>query len=362
MCPDYKPLPNAHYGIVAKDPNWFQGYPDVEIGTSGVFVCVFRQSMGLLGRHHSIMYTFSKTGLRWLIPLTFTEPADESAYELWNIPKIQRLPDNTLEIMCDFHDLFLVQQEPCIFYWTSKNNGRKWDGPFMHSIYGIMPTDYVFNPANPNERVMGLHYRDPDNSRMRNVLYRSKDGGQSWWSEEVIAGDGKHDYMDACPVLIRYGPDDFTAYAIVAFIRDNYMQGEKGSPMLFTVSYDFGKSWSTPQPIPIIGHRPIAKLLQDGRIMMTYRDVGDCQCTAVWIAELNRSVLNPKVKVKFEEFFINQRFYTIEMEDQGTHFEDYGYSDWVQDPRDGSVVAVYHTRKGEESSYVKSVKFHPNDL
>jgi hypothetical protein len=349
-------IKNIKHSIVSNNPDWYEGFPDVEINTEGTYVCVFRRSLGHIGKNHTLMMATSKDGNVWSQPAIFQLPRDEEEGDLWNCPRIQRFPDGHLEVMCDFHDMFRLQEEPGIFTWKTNKSGQNWIGPMIHPCYGVMPDKVLINPEHPTEQILGVHYRDPNGEKSKHVIYRSMDSGENWWSEEVMKAKGVHDYREASLVLVPGTKN------ILAFIRDDIRIGGKGAPIRLTVSYDFGKTWGKLLELPLWGHRPIAKFLKDGRLMITYREVGGELCTALWVGNLDQEKLTPHHRNKFDELFTNQKFYSIDSEDTGTNFADYGFSGFVQNPDTDEIVVVYYTRKGEKDCYIKSATIDPLNL
>jgi hypothetical protein len=359
---EYRALPHATYSIVYADPDWYAGFPDIEWTYQNDYMCVFRRSIGHIGKNHTILTSRSADGISWTKPKIFQQPWAEEEKQLWHCPKIQRFADNHLELTCDFHDLYQTQEDPSIFTWKSEDNGNTWDGPILHGCYGVMPDNFIVNPNNPNERILPLHYRDTTTKRLKHVIYRSMDDGKTWWAEELLAADGQHDYSEASLIVYPLLESTPEKPGLIAFIRDDYMQGANPSPMQMSISFDFGRNWRNPIQVPIQGHRPIAKLLDDGRIMMTYRDVSGELTTGLWIAKINPEELVKERKMEFNQIFTEQRFYAIEHEEEGTNINDYGYTGWVQNPIDRQVVLVYYTRKGMDNCYIKAVKFDPTIL
>ena len=55
----------------------------------------------------------------------------------------------------------------------------------------------------------------------------------------------------------------------MAFPHENTLNGQD---CYKTISTDYGEYWSDPIRFPIpVCHRPVAELVQDGRILITYR-------------------------------------------------------------------------------------------
>ena len=95
-------------------------------------------------------------------------------------------------------------------------------------------------------------------------------------------------------------------------MRDDRREGhgpwKVGVPM--QLAFRIGDKWSKPAQIPIIGHTPVVGLLEDGRILMTYRDISAAEksdgerCNALWIADVDDDVdVDP---ANFMKIFMSQ--------------------------------------------------------
>ena len=353
-------IPNAQYSILTKDPDWYEGFPDICFTNRQDFYCIYRRSLGHVGKNHSLYSCRSEDGIVWGPSILFQPPHDEDEGELWNSPKIQKIGER-LEVICDYHDLFRVQDVPSINMWKSNNDGLSWAGPIPLPLIGVSPDKFLINPEDHEERILALHYRDEKSQRLKHVIYRSEDDGDNWWAEELLAADGEHDYLEAS--LLNYCSETQPC-AIIAFIRDDHLIGRTGnihSPLHVGYSSNFGRSWSIPFELPILGHRPIARMLSDGRLLVSYRDL-ESHGMAIWVSRIDDHALDNFPDCTFEDLFKDQHFYMVEQEDPSTPITDFGYSGWTENPDSNDIVLVYQTRNNGKNCYIKSVKFSIKDI
>ena len=66
-------------------------------------------------------------------------------------------------------------------------------------------------------------------------------------------------------------------------LRENH---SAGIPSFVTFSDDDGHNWSAPQKVPFALHRPYAKQLADGRVLVSGRNVNGGLGTWAWVGDL----------------------------------------------------------------------------
>jgi hypothetical protein len=371
-------LQGVQYAVVAQDPNWFLSFPDVGISDHQEYLCTFTRASSHGGFSRAIMLSKSQDGLNWDKGEIIGAPRNPR-YSLfkkfqqrlleYDCSKIMNMGNGRLEISVALSDPRENITTPMLYRFKSNDDGRSWQPPIADNCQGIMQDICIINRNNPQEWIFGIHCKDKKTGALKQRLFRSLDGGKSWEKPEIIAFDGRTDF---CEVSITYVPN---SNVILAFMRDNRavrsatLEYKHGYPSQFTFSTDFGRHWASPIEIPIYGHRPVAKFLEDGRIMVTYRDICDLGVTGLWIASINTKYLNlisqtDSPNVDFQSLFTNQKYYVIEHEDENNLHGDNGYTGWIQNPVDKSVVIVYYTKVGAPylRAYIKSVKFNPSVL
>jgi len=117
------------------------------------------------------------------------------------------------------------------------------------------------------------------------MVYRSEDRGRTWEPLAVLAS---HRNLVLCEASMLRLPNG----RIAALMRENSFVYE---PMYLCISDDNGKNWSDPVPTPLIGHRPTMGLIPDGRLLVTYRNVGPDGGTCAWMGTLDELMSDFKV-------------------------------------------------------------------
>jgi hypothetical protein len=105
------------------------------------------------------------------------------------------------------------------------------------------------------------------------VVFRSEDRGRTWARLSVMAKERNLVLCEASMVRLPSG-------RILALLRENSFVFE---PMYLVHSDDNGATWSRPEPAALIGHRPTMGLLDDGRLLVTYRNTGPDWGTCAWL-------------------------------------------------------------------------------
>ncbi|MUM78646.1 exo-alpha-sialidase [Pseudodesulfovibrio sp. F-1] len=105
------------------------------------------------------------------------------------------------------------------------------------------------------------------------MVYRSEDAGCTWTALSVVARPRNLVLCEASMALLPDG-------RLLALMRENSFVYE---PMYLCVSRDLGRTWSDPAPTPLIGHRPTLGLTGDGKLLVTYRNVGPDGGTCAWL-------------------------------------------------------------------------------
>ena len=89
-------------------------------------------------------------------------------------------------------------------------------------------------------------------------IVESMDGGQSWSRPQPVASGDGHEFEE--PAILR-GMGD----RLILILRDNISRR-----LHQCTSADNGRSWNTPEPLPIFGYPAHLLRLVDGRILLTY--------------------------------------------------------------------------------------------
>lgn len=174
----------------------------------------------------------------------------------------------------------LISDSSRIFH-TSSDDGATW---------APMPTTGLFNDMHDRvlvlddgswlttgHRHVGEEHPAIRQPPTRQVVFRSTDEGRTWQDISILA---EHRNLTLCEASMVRLPDN----RIFALMRENSFVFE---PMYASFSDDSGRSWSTPIPTPLIGHRPSMGFAKDGRLLITYRNTGPDWGTCAWMGNLN---------------------------------------------------------------------------
>ncbi|MBU1611217.1 MAG: glycoside hydrolase, partial [Proteobacteria bacterium] len=167
--------------------------------------------------------------------------------------------------------------------YLSLDEGRTWDGP---NQTGISPVHTMFDrPLElPDGSLLSTGHCHRGTTALPNLrqapaeqmVYRSTDQGRTYAPLSVLSC-GR--YLVLCEGSMARLADG----RIAALLRENSFVYE---PMYLCLSADEGRTWTEPEPTPLVGHRPTLGLTASGKLLVTYRDVGPDAGTAAWMGTL----------------------------------------------------------------------------
>ncbi len=192
-------------------------------------------------------------------------------------PRLSRLKDGRLAVLIDQDDYGHVHenQPPGILVLWSTDQGDTWSGPFQTSIAGIEPDRMMDLPD--GHLAVCSHVMRAETQEFAEILSCSDDGGLTWHEEATIAHDGYYRYCEGALVILDGGRE------LACVMRENH---RRVYPSFVAFSKDMGKTWSKPQMLPFAIHRPYAKQLADGRVLVTGRHVNGGYGTYGWCGDL----------------------------------------------------------------------------
>ena len=200
-------------------------------------------------------------------------------------PRLSRLRDGRLVVLCDRDDdgHFHPDQPPANLAWWSDDDGRTWGPAQETGIMGFEP-DRMLELGNGQLAVLS-HLMRPDSQEFAEILSLSEDGGRSWRQAAEVAHDGYHRFCEGALVFLDGDPDGGpgTGGELACVMRENH---SAGIPSFVAFSNDHGATWSPPQMCPFALHRPYAKRLADGRVLVTGRHVNGGLGTYAWCGDL----------------------------------------------------------------------------
>lgn len=316
--------------VVLKDSDYFLGWPDLALAADGRLLCVYNECRAHCDRSHSrIMLTVSHDrGRSWSAPRPLTAASDGSGY-YYNCPRLSLLRDGRLAAVVDrmplgtggkLYEVPENQRAAENRIAFSDDNGDHWSAWQPLPLRGIVPSKLT--ELRSGDWLLAAHRPEGRNAE---YLIRSGDHGKSWSPEVAVARDGRYELCEASLLELPGGE-------IAALLRENSFAGYD---CLKTVSRDGGASWSPVTALPIPGcHRPVAGLLADGRVLVTYRfyqgGKGGGQNFFAALTDV-ASLLGS------ERREADCRLIPIDYD--GAEHSDLGYSGWVEFP-DGEIYIV----------------------
>ncbi len=193
-------------------------------------------------------------------------------------PRLSLLNDGRLVIIVDHDDDGHFHEEQAMgdwLYW-SEDLGDTWSAAQTESGIGGFEPDRILDLP---DGALGVtsHLMRGASQEFAQVLWTSGDGGRSWSERSTIAHDGYHRFCEGAIALLDGGR------RLACVMRENH---SGGIPSFVAFSDDCGHKWTPPQMLPFAFHRPYAKQLQDGRVMVTGRNVNGGLGTYAWVGDL----------------------------------------------------------------------------
>ena len=192
-------------------------------------------------------------------------------------PRLSYLSDERLAVIVDHDDYshFQEDQPPGNWIYWSSDDGKTWTDHQTTDIKGFEP-DRIMEL--PDWRLaVCTHVMRRESQEFAEIMSCSDDGGKTWYENATIAHDGYHRFCEGALVILDGGQE------LACVMRENH---SSGIPSFVSFSKDMGKSWSEPQIMPFALHRPYAKQLADGRVMVTGRHVNGGLGTYAWVGDL----------------------------------------------------------------------------
>ncbi|MGH2369889.1 MAG: sialidase family protein, partial [Chloroflexota bacterium] len=198
----------------------------------------------------------------------------------WVTPRISRLSDRLLAVVCDLDDFEHCHewQEPGIYIWWSHDQGRTWSEPANTGVHGIEPDRIIELPD--GRLSMGAHMTCADTQKVAECIWRSSDGGQTWGPPVPVGKDTVHNHCEGAYAVLHNG-------TLVCVMRDN---NHNNYPSRVAFSFDNGDSWTRPVEAPFSGDRPFIGQVPDGRLLVTYRNQGGNRGTYAWLGDIQNEL------------------------------------------------------------------------
>lgn len=273
-------IPGKHVTIF-REPGVHAGFPDVTLAGKDHLVCVWRNSSHTGGSGNggglSVAHSYD-LGQTWGRPESVPTPA--GVYQ--NCPRLQRLNDGALLMLVDVPS----GGDQTVATWDvllrdSRDEGKTWinerwlRAKEVGGGGGIVPSR-VAEMDDGSWLLAASYFAKPGNVEILDY-YRSKDRGKTWEFIGQPHHFPPHSLSEPSPIQLADG----RLFVIARESRVDGLQGAKG------FSTDGGKSWKYQYvPFPITG-RTCAGLLQDGRLMVTFRSGVGRAALRAWIGDVD---------------------------------------------------------------------------
>ena len=270
--------PGKHVTIFRK-PGSHHGFPDVAQAGKDHLVCVWRNSShtGGGGDGLSVAHSYD-LGRTWDEPTRVPTPQGTHP----NCPRLQRLKDGTLLLLVDVPsggDQTVATWD--LLLYDSRDEGKTWINERWLRAKdvgggGCIVPSRIAELEDGSWFLAASYFAKPATVEILDY-YRSMDRGKTW---EFIGQPNHyppHSLSEPSPVPLADG----RMFVIARESRADGLPGAKG------FSTDGGKTWKYQHvPFPITG-RTCAGLLQDGRLMVTFRSGVGRAALRAWIGDVD---------------------------------------------------------------------------
>lgn len=347
---------------VSRDNRIYEAFPDVALTTTGRLVCLFLECTHHGNRDYTrIMQTHSDDrGRTWSAKKPFTEAlrGDPKTDPFWDCPRISTLSDGSLAAVVnrvggrDGGHRGGEQSNHLLF---SRDEGDTWDRPCECPVYGIVPDQVVELKNGPKKGrwLLSAHTvtGEGDEYLWQERCWYSDDGGGTWDGPAVIAARPDLQLCEGSIVELPGGE-------LVCFMREN---SGRGLDAFKCLSRDGGETWDGPVEFPLPGcHRPVAGMLQSGRVMITHRFMqGGKGWVGWWTQNLFAALTDIESCLASKRGDAHTRIMPLDF-DRSLE-SDTGYSGWVQFP-DGGIYVVNYVMDDAPKAFIRGYSLREDDF
>lgn len=341
--------------IVSRDDHVYEAFPALEKTEREHLICVFLECVTHGDRSRTrIVYTKSEDrGRTWGPKKCLTESLPDSP-DYDDCPSIKRLRDGRLVIIVNKCPRQLpvgtnMGNTSYNLLFIGDPDGEVWSEPILTPVKGIVPDTLV--ELDSGRWLVSAHYKSDNHGYLEQVLWYTDDEGKSWSDRVIVASqEGLH----LCEGSILPLPDG----TLVTYLREN---SNMGWDAYKTISHDQGLTWEGPYPAPIPAcHRPVARMLQSGRVFITYRFMqGGSGWLGNWTQNLfacMTDVESAKATQRNDQW---SRIFPIDFDRSPE--SDLGYSGWIQF-NDGEIYIVNYIVDDAPNAHIRGYSLRESDL
>jgi sialidase-1 len=347
--------------IVSRDDEIYEAFPDVAMTRSGRLVCLFSECTHHADRGYTrIMVTTSDDhGRTWTPKRPLARPlrGDPDTDPYWNCPRVSALRDGRLVAAVDR----IAGRdegrggEQSNRLWFSPDEGESWDGPRATPVEGIVPDRLVELRHGPRAGrwLLSAHtvLGTKDEPLWAVRCWLSDDRGESWVGPQTIAAEPGLQLCEGSVLELPGGE-------LVCFMREN---SRRGLDAFKCVSPDGGITWDGPTKMPLPGcHRPVAGLLDSGRVLITYRFMqGGKGWIGWWTQNLFAALTDVESCLAPSREEAHARILPVDFDRSAE--SDTGYSGWAQFP-DGEIYIVNYIVDDAPKAHIRGYALTERDL
>lgn len=333
---------------VSRDDRIYHAWPDLVMTSSGKLICVFTECVHHRDRHDSrVVYCQSlDRGRTWSEKKALTPKTQPDDH--YNNPRIRRLNDDTLVIICDkIQNYENNERSADVSLWFADSEGNSWSEPIKTPAMGIVPE---FQELRSGRWILAAHFKGSETGKLEQYMWYSDDRGKTWSDRIVIAADVRY---NLCEVSILELSDD----TLIAFMRENT---ETGCDCLKSISHDGGETWHGVYNVPIPAcHRPVAKFLQDGSIMLTHRYIQGGPSFGQRTQNLFAAFMSEESALETVRNRQSVRIMPIDYDRSPN--PDLGYTGWLQFD-DGEIYVVSYIVDDAPKGQIRGYSFRMEDV
>ncbi len=263
-----------------RSPGRFTKNPDIVVAPTGRYLLIYSDVDAHWSLKNQILTLLASDdgGATWYKHREIDQADLSAGDERLVTPRLSLLADGRLVVIVDHDDdeHFHEDQEPGNWLYWSHDGGDTWSEAQRDNGIGGFEPDRVMDLPDGTLGVTS-HLMRGGSQEFAQVLWTSEDRGRTWTERSTIAHDGYHRFCEGALVLIDAGR------RLACVMRENH---SGGIPSFVAFSNDSGHNWSEPKMLPFALHRPYAKQLTDGRVMVTGRNVNGGLGTYAWAGDL----------------------------------------------------------------------------
>lgn len=339
---------------ISRDADIYEAFPAIERTASGHLICVFLECTSHTDRSYTrIVYKVSKDqGRTWGPKLYLTDEAKNEDYS-YDCPSIVRLRDDRIVIVINK----VYQHQDANWgefhkgvneLYMSDDEGLSWQGPVKTPIEGIVPDTLC--ELLSGRWLLSAHRVSKEHGYLEQMLWYTDDQGNHWNGPITVASE---EGLHFCEVSIVQLPDQ----SLVAFMREN---SNVGKGCFKAISHDHGETWTDLHEMPLPGcHRPVARMLTSGKIMLTYRFYPGGP-TGYNTNHILFAALMDLESAK-ETNYKNQWIRSMPIDYDRSLQADNGYSGWVQF-EDGEIYIVQYLADDAPKCQIRGYSLRESDF